>query len=93
MEKEIKLIKNPEALFRQTDDEGFLFNPNDATLITINKPGIFIWNLLDGKHTNKDIAEAIFRKYKGSTLRNIKDDLDKFVSKLKKAGFIDKITR
>lgn len=51
-----RLIVNPLIIFREEfDDWAILFDPDAGEGFGVNPVSVFIWKLLDGKHTLQDI--------------------------------------
>ena len=53
-------IANPFIVLREEfDDWAILFDPDMGNAFGINPTGVFIWKLLDGNHSEKDIVEKL----------------------------------
>jgi len=51
-----KPIASPLVVLREEfDDWAILFDPDSGNALGINPVGVFIWKLLDGKHSIEDI--------------------------------------
>ena len=64
----------------------FLMAPESRQL-KLDEVGTFVWNLCDGKHTVKDIVEAMVARYKLSR-REVEVSLTEFLRRLAKRGMI-----
>lgn len=55
-----KPIANPMIVLREEfDDWAILFDPDSGEGHGLNPVSVFIWKLLDGKHTTKDIMAKL----------------------------------
>lgn len=55
-----KPIANPVVVLREEfDDWAILFNPDTADAVGINPVGVFVWKLLDGSRTLKEIVAEV----------------------------------
>jgi len=55
-----KPIANPLATLREDfDDWAILFDPDSGEGHGLNPVSVFIWKLLDGKHTTRDIMSEL----------------------------------
>jgi len=62
MKEEKNPIINPFVILREEfDDWAILFNPDTSHGFGLNPVGVYVWKLLDGKHSIHDIAEALHR--------------------------------
>ena len=77
-----KPLANPLIVLREEfDDWAILFDPDKGDAYGLNPVSVFIWNRLDGKHTEADILAALRANYDdvpeeaGDHLREFLDDL------------------
>ena len=55
-----KPVVNPTIILREEfDDWAVLFDPDKGEGFAVDPVGVFIWKRLDGKHSVKDIVEAL----------------------------------
>ena len=55
-----KYIRNNDVVLREEDPDGaLLFNPDTNQIRVLNKTGLFIWKLCDGKHDLSSIVKAV----------------------------------
>ncbi|NQT32148.1 MAG: PqqD family protein [Candidatus Omnitrophica bacterium] len=80
-------MKNPDIVARTEKEEALLFSPADGNLLCINKTGILVWDLCDGKNTADDIAGKIADTFEVESEVAKKDSLE-YLEKLKESGFI-----
>ncbi len=79
--------KNIES--REIDGETILVSPKKNEFFILNKTGTFIWKNINGKNTEKNIAEKLAKKY------NLKEkislaDTKKLIKKLASMKLITK---
>jgi SynChlorMet cassette protein ScmD len=61
-----KPLANPIIVLRkdfEDDDWAILFDPDKGNAYGLNPVSVFVWQLLDGKHTLADIVEEIQTHY------------------------------
>jgi len=69
------VIANPLVVLREEfDDWAVLFDPNSGNGFVINPVSLYIWKLLDGKHTIKDILEQL-----RNDCDNVPDDAETYI--------------
>ena len=83
--------QNKDVIFRQEEDEALLFNPDTLDTFVINATGCFIWQLFDGKRTEKEITEMITQTFEVD-LETAEKDLTKYLVDLEKRNFIKQRT-
>ncbi len=85
MNVEDKLLANPMIVLREEfDDWAVLFDPDTGDSFGLNPVSVFIYKLLDGKHTIKDIMTKLRAECK-----NAPDDAEKYVTEFVE-GLVDK---
>lgn len=80
-------VRNPDIVARKEEKEALLFNPADGKMMCINKTGIFVWDMSDGRAAVADIVGKITAGYdveKGTA----EGDCARFLEDLEKTGFI-----
>jgi methyltransferase-like protein len=85
-EKQI-LRKNPDIVTRQVDKETILVPIYKSSvdmncIYTLNKVASYIWEMIDGKRTLKDIKEIILKKF-DTTPKEVNKEMAKFLKDLK----------
>jgi len=69
------IIANPLVVLREEfDDWAVLFDPDSGNGFVINPVSLYIWKLLDGKHTIKDILEQL-----RNDCDNVPDDAEIYI--------------
>ena len=83
-----KPIANPDILLREEfDDWALLINPNTGRGFGINPVGVFVWKLLDGKHSVNDIVEEIKKNFK-NVPDNVDEEVKGFIAALSENGLL-----
>jgi len=82
--------QNKEVIFRQEQEEAILFNPDNSDIVFINSTGCFIWDLCNGKNSQKDIIDTMLNEF-DTTKDKAEEDLSKFLSDLESRKFVEKV--
>jgi len=83
-----KPIANPDILLREEfDDWALLFNPNTGKGFGINPVGVFVWKLLDGKHSVNDIVEEVKKNFRNVS-NNVDEEVKRFIAALSENGLL-----
>ncbi len=86
METNKKPIANPLVVLREEfDDWAILFDPDVGNAFSLSPVSVFIWKLLDGKHTPKDILVELQENCK-SVPKEAKSHIKDFIEDLVKKG-------
>ena len=80
-------VRNPDVVSRKEEKEALLFNPSDGNMMCINRTGIMVWDLSDGKHSVSEIAGKITETYEVEA-GIAENDCKTYVAELEKAGFL-----
>jgi SynChlorMet cassette protein ScmD len=81
-----KPIVNPLVVLREEfDDWAVLFDPDSGNAFGLSPTGVYVWKLLDGKHTVDDLLEDI-RHHADNIPEGISDHIGAFVDALVKQG-------
>ena len=60
MNKDGRPMRNPFVILREEfDDWAILFNPDTGHGFGLNPTGVFVWKLLDGKHSVHDLLQGL----------------------------------
>jgi len=91
-EKSMPKKNNPLAnstivLREEFDDWAILFDPDSGEGFGLNPVGVFIWKLLDGKHSLDDILKDL-RENCEEVPDEAKEHLKNFIHDLKELGFV-----
>ena len=82
-----KPITNPSIVLREEfDDWAILFDPDVGHAFGLNPVCVFIWKLLDGKHTIQDIV-AELRENCDDAPDDVETDVRTFVDDLVEHGY------
>jgi SynChlorMet cassette protein ScmD len=83
-----KPINNPAVVLREEfDDWALLYDPRDGTVFGINPVGVFVWKLLDGKHSIDDIINEL-RRTCNDLPEQAKGDVESFILDLNNKGLV-----
>ena len=81
-------IANPiAALHRERDGWAVLFNPDTAGALALNPTGVAIWQLIDGRHSARDIA-AVLRRQFSDVPPGVDDDVTALIDTLAEEGLV-----
>lgn len=87
MDEKLILRKNPDVVTRQIEDETILVpifksSVDMNCIYTFNKVASYVWSLIDGKRTLKDIKENILKKF-DTTSKEADKEMSKLLKDLK----------
>ncbi|MCX5667870.1 MAG: PqqD family peptide modification chaperone [Candidatus Omnitrophica bacterium] len=85
----IKLRSNSRIIFREEEDVGVLFNPDNGSVSVLNETGKFIWSRLGGELTREDIVEELLAEFENPADGTAGEDFDIFVKDLGQSGFLE----
>ena len=85
----IKLRTNNRIIFREEEDVGILFNPDNGRINVLNDTGKFIWSHLGGEMTREEIIENLLAEFDDSADGTVGADFDTFVKDLGQSGFLE----
>ncbi|MFH1113426.1 MAG: SynChlorMet cassette protein ScmD [Pseudomonadota bacterium] len=83
-----KPVANPDLVLREEfDDWAILFDPDTGDGYGLNPVSVFIWKLLDGRHSEEDILREL-----GGAFDDVPQEADahlaEFVEELAQRGFV-----
>jgi hypothetical protein len=70
------------------DDEGVAVTSPSGRIYWLNESGSFIWKLCNGKHTIKNIADAMIKRYEGLDRNTATKDLLELIMSLQRLGLV-----
>jgi len=79
---------NPKIIFRREGKEAILYNTDSGDMEILNKTGVFIFKLCNGRNTLEDIVSKALKRYTGHG-RKIRLDIKRFIIGLKKNKTIE----
>ena len=88
MNKNSKIKRKDSVPWKEIKGEGLILDLENGDYHKLDKVGLFVWKLLDGKHNVKTIARRITSKY-DANLQAVLTDLFGFLLELKKAKFAE----
>ena len=68
-----------EGVHYREEEFGLLVVSNSTPAIVINRDGEYVWHLIDGRRTVKEVIELTRREYKGDVEQGVIELLDKLV--------------
>jgi SynChlorMet cassette protein ScmD len=81
-----KPIANPFVVLREEfDDWAVLFDPDSGNAFGLSPTGVYLWKLLDGKHSIDDLLEDM-RHHADNVPERISEDVGAFVDALAAQG-------
>ncbi|NQS98344.1 MAG: PqqD family peptide modification chaperone [candidate division Zixibacteria bacterium] len=83
-----KIEVNPAVVFRDDfEDAAILYNPETEAAYGLNHTGVWIWKLLDGKHSQEEII-AIVNQRCISVPEGAAEHLNRFIRSLIEKGMV-----
>ena len=80
---------NPFAIMaEQFDGSGLVFDPETNAAVSLNKTGVFLWNLLKDGRSEQEMAAALLEKYDGVTPEKAGADVRAFLDSLRERSLI-----
>ena len=87
-EMEAAYIVNPEVVSRPEEEEAILFHPDSGAVKLLNRTGVLIYRLLDGKKRLEEIAAMIVQEFEGVDQEDARQDVAEFVKNMRQEDFI-----
>ncbi len=82
-----KPVANPSIVLREEfDDWAILFDPDTGDAFGLNPTSVFIWKLLDGKHSSEDILRDLHNECE-NVPEDASEHLDDFLKDIIERGF------
>lgn len=69
-------------------DELLLYDPRSERVVALNPPARAIWALCDGRHSAADVSATLGESL-GLSPNALADDVDRAISELRDAGFLE----
>lgn len=66
-------VLNPEAAHRLIDGQAIIVLPRESEVMVLNEVGSAIWELVDGRRQEEEIAQALCRVYAVSLEEGLRD--------------------
>jgi hypothetical protein len=81
-------VANPAVVSRDGLDEGrVMVNCDTGAAIALNRTGALVWDLIDGRRSPGEIAEAVRRQFSNAP-DTVQDDVATLLATLSEDGFI-----
>jgi len=75
---------NPFAVMaEQFDGTGLVFDPESNGAVSLNKTGVFLWNLLKDGRSEQEMVAALLDHYDGVTPEKAAADISAFLDSLR----------
>lgn len=82
-------VANPTVVLREEfDDWAVLFDPDSGEAFGLDPVSVFIWRLLDGKHTASEIVEKLRAACEDDVPDEAPDHLNTFIENLATKGLV-----
>ena len=83
-----KPVANPLIVLREEfDNWAILFDPDSGAAAGLNPTGVFIWKLLNGANTMKEILERVRAGCKDAP-HQVEEDIRDFINGLAERGWV-----
>lgn len=70
-------------------DEAMLYDPSNDSVHVLNSTSLFIWNLLDGKHSPNDMEKKMREKFTIPENVNLATDISTTLEDFKTKGLLE----
>jgi hypothetical protein len=85
---EKSVAKTGQTSYRMLGDEAIAVNFQNAFFYHLDEVGSFIWNLCDGRHTVRQISDALVEEYEVEPGEAARDCLE-FIQELVDQGLLE----
>ena len=80
---------NPFAtMVPQFDGTGLVFDPNTNAAFSLNKTGVYLWNLVKEGATEAEMTAGLLEKYDGVTEEKATADVAAFLAELRSRSLL-----
>ncbi|MBW1995035.1 MAG: SynChlorMet cassette protein ScmD [Deltaproteobacteria bacterium] len=87
--KKEKIKASPSIVLREEfDDQTLLYDPDTGDTFALNPVGVYIWKLLDGRHTEREIVNATINRF-ANVPAEAPEHVKAFLGDLKNKGYIE----
>ena len=77
-----------DVIFEVTGGRAVLLDAAGSELITLNPVGTLVWQGLDGRRTQRELAADLHPTFEGVALDELASDIDAFVAELRASGLV-----
>ena len=88
MSEKIKFKRRDEVIFREEDEVGLLFDPENGRVDILNGTGKFIWSSLGKEKSRVEMVDEVMAEFDIADKEKCRDDIDLFVSSMGRAGLL-----
>lgn len=82
-----KFKRNPNTIFKVSDNTVYILDPNDNTLHTLNETASYIWETLNKPQTEAEICKKLIDTFEIS-VDEAKKDVAQFLQHLQSRKFV-----
>jgi hypothetical protein len=73
---------NPDIVCRVEGEDALLFDPSTEEVKVLNATGLMLWNLCDGKHSERDLVQALAVEFPKVESHVLEADVASFLSEM-----------
>jgi membrane-anchored protein YejM (alkaline phosphatase superfamily) len=88
--KKIQPKKGRDIVFRQEEEDAFIFTPDNSAIMTLNETGALVWQMIEKGKGYDGALEALKEEYPQIEEAELKKDLDKFLEEIEKRELIER---
>ena len=81
----------PNVVFAHEEDGALLYHPETGEVKILNETGAFIYQLLDGTHTEEDIVDELMKTFDQANQASVHADVREFIEELRKANYLGRL--
>ena len=89
MNESTKPQSRKDIVAKQLGNEMMLYDPRSDNVHVLNETSLFIWKLLDGKHSHKDIEVKIREQFEAPSDQNVLQDVTKICADFRDKGLLE----
>ena len=82
MSQETYYVANPDIVCRVEGEDALLFDPSTEEVKVLNATGLTLWNLCDGKHTERDLVQALVVEFPEVKSLVLEADVTSFLAEM-----------
>jgi hypothetical protein len=76
------VFMNPDNVYRKEENGAYLYAPETGTLKYLNRTGVQIVDLCDGKKSIRDIMDMMQADYLDETHKKLREEVINFINRL-----------
>jgi len=86
--RRVRPQRNANVVFDTVDDKAVLVDPSGKELITLNRVGTLVWQLLDGSRDLAELSRAVAADFPTVAADRVAGDVEAFVAELTRLGLL-----